>query len=292
MKNTTKRLARQVQQALLALSDTLLLSTVAEWLKESLDLYDGDADSDGLYEIFGYSVHSQETGRLYESLEDYFEAEPEADEMTWQPPTAEALRKALEKMQPGTVYHGVVVLAGDVFRQKMFTSSWSEPPDTQSDGYAFMQALAGYLALRKEAPDLPTELFEERYEEQLEALTPPEAAEDNTGFDDFSGFFSNERVFHFHVTFTEEGIQQHRNLVQALEHYDCTLSNEVSENHITGSLSYIHWLSRDLKALARVQRLLNRWQRSGWITWTARKEKPPKRTTPQKHRSNARRRRK
>jgi hypothetical protein len=150
-------------------------------------------DSDGFYEIFGYSVRSEETGRLYESLEDYFEAEPEADKITWQPPTAETLRKALEKMQPGTVYHGVVALAGDVFRQKMFASSWSEPPDRQSDGYAFMQALAGYLALRKEAANLPTELFEERYEEQLETLPPPEIAEDNAGFDDFSGFFSNTR---------------------------------------------------------------------------------------------------
>ncbi len=289
MKKTTKRLARQVQQALLALPDPLLHTTIEAWLKDLNDLSDGDADSDGLYEIFGYSVHSEETGKLYESLEDYFEAEPEADKITWHPPTAETLRKALEKMQPGTVYHGVVALAGDVFRQKMFASSWSEPPDGQSDGYAFMQALVGYLALRKEAVDLPTELFEERYEEQLETLSPPEIAEDNAGFDDFSGFFTNERVFHFHVIFTEEGIQQHRNLVQALQHYDCTLSDETSDNRITGSLSYIHWHRRDLKALARVQRLLNRWQRSGWITWTARKERLPKRTASRKQRSKGKR---
>jgi hypothetical protein len=289
MKNTTKRLARQVQQALLALPDPLLLTTIETWLKESLDLYDGDCDSDSFYEIFGYSIRSEETGRLYESLEDYFEVEPEADEITWQPPTGEALRTALEKMQSATVYHGVVALAGDAFRQKMFAASWGEPPDTQSDGYAFMRALAGYLALRKEAEDLSPELFEERFNEELEALAPPETVEDEAVFGDFSGFFTNERVFHFHVTFTKEGIQQHRNLVQALEHYDCTLSDEASENRITGSLSYIHWLSRDLRALARVQRLLNRWQRSGWITWTARKEKPPKRTTSQKQRSKGKR---
>jgi hypothetical protein len=225
---------------------------------------------------------------LYESLEDYFEAEPEADEVTWQPPTAETLRKALEKMQQGTVYHGVVALAGDVFRQKMFASSWSEPPDGQSDGYAFMQALAGYLALRKEAADLPTELFEERYEEQLETLSPPEIAEDNAGFDDFAGFFSNERVFHFHVTFTQTDAQQRYNLLQALHPYNCLLT-EV-DNGLEGSLSYIHWHRNDLKSLARIQRLLNRWQRSGWITWTARKEKPPKRSTSQKQRSQGRRR--
>src|SRR5579864_801529 len=288
MQNTTKRLARQVQQALLALPDTLLLTTIEAWLKDLNDLYDGACDCDGFYEIFGYNIRSEETGRLYESLEDYFEAEPEADEITWQPPTGEALRAALEKMQPATVYHGVVALAGDVFRQKMFAASWSEPPDEQSDGYAFMQALAGYLALRKEAEGLTTELFEERYEEQLETLSPPEAAKDNAGFDDFSGFFANERALHFRVTFTDVEAQQRRNLLQALQHYDCILSE--TDNGIEGSLSYIHWHRNDLKALARVQRLLNRWQRSGWITWTARKEKPPKRATSQKHRSQGKRR--
>ena len=290
MKNTTKKLARQVQQALLALPDTLLLATVEAWLKDLNDLYDGACDCDGFYEIFGYSVRAEETGRLYESLEDYFEAEPEATEITWQIPTREALRATLEKMQPSTVYHGIVALAGDVFRQKMFAASWGEPPDGQSDGYAFMQALVGYLALRKEAEELSLEVFEERDEEQLETLAPAETAEDDMRFDDFSGFFANERVFHFCVTFTDANTQQRRDLLQALQRYDCMLSE--TDAGIEGSLSYVHWHRKDLKALARVQRLLNRWQRSGWITWTSRKEKPPKRTTPQKHRSQAKRRKK
>jgi hypothetical protein len=288
MKNTTKRLARQVQQALLAFPDTLLLSTIAEWFK---DLDDQNLwDNDGFYEIFGYNVRSEVTGILYPSLDAFFEAEEDTDEITWQLPTGNTLREALRLMQPSAIYHGVVALAGDVFRQKDFAACWGEPPDMQSNGYAFMQALTGYLALRKEAEDLSTEQFEERFHEQLEALAPPKTVEDEEVFGDFPGFFTNERVFHFYVTFTEADAQKHQNLVQALQQYDCTLSDEASENRITGSLSYIHWHRKDLRALARVQRLLNRWQHSGWITWTAQKEKPPKRTAPQKHRSKARRR--
>jgi hypothetical protein len=286
MKKTTKRLAQQVQQALLALPDTLLIATIEEWLKDLDDLYEGD--NDGFYEIFGYDIRSEETGRLYTSLDAFFEAEPEAETITWQPPTADGLRSALEKMQPSTIYHGVVMLAGDVFRQKACAASWSEPPEGQSDGYAFMQALTGYLTLRKEAEDLSTEQFEERFHERLETLAPPEIAEDQEAFNDFSGFFTNERVFHFCVTFTKPDAQQQRDLLQALHRYDCILS-EV-DNSILGSLSYVHWHQNDRKALARVQRLLNRWQRSGRITWTSRKEKPPKRTAPRKHPSNARRR--
>jgi hypothetical protein len=288
MKNTTKQLARQVQQALLALPDTLLCATLAEWFQDLDDLYQGDTD--GFYEIFGALVQSQATGTRYPSLDAFFEAEPEADERCWQLPTGDTLRQALRSMQPDAIYHGVVALSADVFRQKACAASWGEPPDLQSDGYTFMQALAGYLALRKEAEALSTEQFEERYQEQLEVLAPAETGEVEEPSGDVPGLFPNERVFHFCVTFTEGSAQQHCNLVQALKQYDCTLLDEASDNRIIGSLSYVHWHHKDLHALARVQRLLNRWQNAGWITWTSQKEKPPKRTVPQKHRSKAKRR--
>jgi hypothetical protein len=158
MKKTTKRLARQVQQALLALPDTLLLTTIEEWRKRWDDLYEESSVTDGFYEILGYQLLSETTGKQYASLDAFFEAEPETEEILWLSPAGHALRAILEKMQPNVVYHVIVTLAGDVFRQKWFATHWGEPPEAQSDGYAFMHALASYLDLRKKAgEDLSTE---------------------------------------------------------------------------------------------------------------------------------------
>ncbi|GHO87641.1 hypothetical protein [Dictyobacter formicarum] len=289
MNKTTKQLARQVQQALLALPEPILLETIDQWLKTLEELFEEHSMMDGYYELFGYRVRSQATGRQYASLDECFEAEPEIEDITWLPQTGEDLREILRKMQPQQIYHGVVALAGDAFRQKTGVANFGEPPADHVDGYVFMRNLTGYLDLRKEGADLSTEQFEERYHKDLKALTALNVVEEEDIFGSLPASFTDEHAVHFHITFSQNNQQQHRDLRQALQQRDCVLSSSLEENTLEGFVSYRPGHHHDLKMLAHVRRLLNRWQRSERITWAEWKEKPPKRLSQKKHKQKVRR---
>jgi hypothetical protein len=71
-------LTEQVRKALLALPDPVLMNTLAEWLDgaderiQYLDL------TDQYRYVLGYRVQSDETGTIYDSLDELAEAEPDA----------------------------------------------------------------------------------------------------------------------------------------------------------------------------------------------------------------------
>jgi hypothetical protein len=175
MKKTTRRLAQRVKPALLDLPDALLLETIDGWLTELDALFVDSSVLDESYGMLGYRARSEATGRSYASLDALDESEPEVEEFSWMPPAAQELRENLRTMQPTRVYHTVVALAGEVFRQKPFAVRWGEPPGGQADGYVFIRALVGYLVLRKAGGDIALEQFEALYSEQLEGLAavPP-----------------------------------------------------------------------------------------------------------------------
>ena len=275
MKKTTRRLASQVQRALLDLPDALLLATIDGWLRELNELLE---DSDGSYGLLGYRPRSEATGRTSASLEVLDETEPQAEEFCWLPPAAPVLRATLRAMQPTRVYHTVVALAGEVFLRKPFAATWGEPPGGQSDGYSFMKALVGYLALRRAAGDIPLEQFEAQYSEQLEALAAASSPTEGRADPSTSDLFPNERRWHLRIVFLHPSEQQRHNLLQALQQYDCTIQQGQGEQEIAGYVSYFLPPQRvDLDVLVRIRRLLNRWQREGRITWTGRKQKPARR---------------
>jgi hypothetical protein len=289
MKKTTRRLAQRVNLALLDLPDALLLEMVDGWLRELDALFEDSSVMDESYGMLGYRARSEATGRSYASLDALDESEPEVEEFSWMPPAAQELREKLRTMQPTRVYHTVVALAGEIFRQKPFAVRWGEPPGGQDDGYVFIRALVGYLVLRKAGGDIALEQFEALYSEQLEVLAAvPSPAEEGSEAGQ-PGLFSNERRCHFRVVFLHPPGKPRRNLLQALQQYDCTIQQPLGENDIEGYVSYFPSSRDDLKTLARVRRLLNRWQRDGQITWRERKEKPPRRRHTQKQRRSAKR---
>ena len=61
MQATTKRRARQVQQALLALPDTLLLETIDQWLKVLDEYFLEDSKTDVYYEVLAYRILRRQT---------------------------------------------------------------------------------------------------------------------------------------------------------------------------------------------------------------------------------------
>lgn len=270
MQETTKKLARHVQQALLALSDETLSETLSE--------------------ILGYHVSSRESGRIYESLEALDEAEPEAGEISWIAPAPSHLREVIGKKQASQVYHQLIALAGLALRQTDVAAQWPDPPDPESrrDGYAFIQCLERYLILRREAGCATTDQFEVQYAEQLAAIAESFPEPERETF--FLGFFSNEHIAHFRVDFIKPDRQRYQELRQALHRHDFLFSASEEANCIEGSVFYVPGREDDLKALRHVQRLLKGWQEAGRITFTERKEHPPKRHSSQKQKQRRRRR--
>ena len=283
MKKSTRRLAGQVQQALLDLPDALLLETLDGWLRQLDALCEDAGVADGSYGLLGYRPRSEATGRTYASLVALDESEPEAEEFCWMSPTGLELRARLRVMQPTRVYHTVVALAGEVFLHKPFVINWGDPPGGQSDGFAFMMALVGYLNHRKAGGNIPLEQFEAQYSELLEALAAaaPSPAEGSADAGT-SDLFPNERRWHFRVVFLHPSEQMRHNLLQALQQYDCTILQGQGEHEIAGYVSYFPRQRDGLAVLARIRRLLNRWQREGRITWTVRKQKPTRRQSARK----------
>jgi len=74
MKGQTKHLTGQVREALLALPDTVLMETLAQWL-DGIDeqLLDW---SDECRSALGYRIQSDETNKLYASYEELGQAAP------------------------------------------------------------------------------------------------------------------------------------------------------------------------------------------------------------------------
>src|SRR6266700_3991002 len=244
MQKKTKQLARQVQEALLALPDTILLEEIDHWLNVVTTQFEDIALEDNSYEIFGYRVESKATGQQYPSLDELFELESDVEEIIWLSPKGEDLRATLQKMQPDDIYHQVVALAGDAFQQKSYAIRFGEPPGNQSNGYTFMLNLVSYLKLRKEGQELSTEQFEKQYQEQLEEI----AGEEEETFDLLPDLFLNDYAVHFRITFLQNNPQYYRDLQQALKQYDGMVS-PLEENTMKCTVFYRPGHHQDLKML-------------------------------------------
>jgi hypothetical protein len=291
MQKRTRGLAQQVKQALLDLPAATLLDTVDHWLRELDSLVEDGSASDGIYQRLGYRAWSGTTRQSYASLEELYAAESEEADAYWEPPTAENLHDTLRRMPPAGVYHTVVALAADALSQKAFSLQWGKPP-VSNRGYGFIQSLARYLELRRGAPDIPTAQFEALHEADLAAITAP-AEEIEGGVESeeaaLAALLGGEHTFHFRVAFSA-GVPvpgRRGQLLQVLRQHQCLLPECQPEDGVLGSLTYDPRNRRDLDELVKLRRLLARWQRRGLITWTFRKEKPPR----QKRNSHRRRRR-
>ena len=291
MQPTTRKLAVRVQQALLALTDEMLFELISYWLATINDL-SGDTEILASYhESLGYRIASVASGQAYDSVEALDEAEPDAEDIRWIPPDPSHLREVVRRKQPKEVYHHLIALAGEALRQEDFAAQWAEPPGEQSDGYGFMRSLERYLTLRKEAGSEGIEQFEAQYAEQLAACADAFPGERTEVFENLPDLLMNERAVHFRVTMSAADEQQQVSLLQALQQCGCVFSPSVEAKSIEGSVFYVPGRQTDLKTLARVRRLLNRWQRVYRITWTEEKEKPPRRLPHTKHKQKTRGRR-
>ena len=111
MKGQTKHLTGQVREALLALPDTVLMETLAQWLDGSDEhLLDW---SDECRSAPGYRIQSDETDKLYGSFEELEQAEPEGAGGSWMVPDAQTLRTILGNLSLEQFYHTVIALASE-----------------------------------------------------------------------------------------------------------------------------------------------------------------------------------
>src|SRR5947199_10494131 len=108
MKKKTKDLAQRVQKALLALPDDILMATIAE----GLDLSDEHVQylewTDEYRYAMGYRVQSDETGKIYPSFDDLYEAEPDAATCSWVIPEPREVRNLLNNLMIELFYHTVI----------------------------------------------------------------------------------------------------------------------------------------------------------------------------------------
>jgi hypothetical protein len=145
MKKKTRNLTQQVKDALLALPDSILMETIAQWL----DLADKHLQylewTDEYRYAMGYRVQSDETNNIYASFDELHEAEPDCPCSSWVVPGAHVVRSLLTDLSVEQFYHTVIPLAGDALRLEEFTAGWGNPPSSFSDGYDFMRSLTIYL---------------------------------------------------------------------------------------------------------------------------------------------------
>ncbi|GHO66786.1 hypothetical protein KSC_056780 [Ktedonobacter sp. SOSP1-52] len=145
MKRETRDLIGQVQDALLALPDAILMETLTRWLDradEELECLDW---SDQYRYACGYRVQSDETGTIYPSFEALDEAEPDGSCWSWVIPSLEAVRSFLVSLPREDFYHTILPLASDALSQQAYEEGWGFPPSVASDGYDFMRCLAVHL---------------------------------------------------------------------------------------------------------------------------------------------------
>src|SRR5439155_4224303 len=95
MRKKTRNLTQQVKDGLLALPDSILMETIAQWL----DLADEHIQylewTDEYRYAMGYRVQSDETNKIYTSFDVLHEAEPECPCSSWVVPDAHTLRGLL-----------------------------------------------------------------------------------------------------------------------------------------------------------------------------------------------------
>lgn len=150
MKGQTKHLTGQVREALLALPDTLLMETLAQWL-DGIDeqLLDW---SDECRSALGYRIQSDGTNKLYASFDELGQAEPDGAGGSWMVPDAQTLRTTLGNLSIEQFYHSVIALASEALAELASEEAWGFPPSVASDGYDFMRSLTVHLryqALRR-----------------------------------------------------------------------------------------------------------------------------------------------
>ena len=143
MKEKTKHLARQVRDALLALPDTVLLETLAQWL-DGVDEQLLDWGDECRYAL-GYRIQSDETQRIYTSFDELEQAEPDGACASWMVPDAGMLRTTLGSLSIEQFYHTVIALAGEGLSDTASQEAWGSPPSLASDGYDFMRCLTVHL---------------------------------------------------------------------------------------------------------------------------------------------------
>jgi hypothetical protein len=118
MKQQTKDLTEQVQDALLALPDAMRTETLTQWLDradEELACLDW---SDEYRYTLGYRVRSDETGAIYPSFGALGEAEPDGTCGSWFMPPREMVRRFLANLPPEDFYHTILPLASDALRHR------------------------------------------------------------------------------------------------------------------------------------------------------------------------------
>lgn len=144
MKPKTRSLAKQVQDALLALPDAVLLETLNQWL----DLADEELQyldwSDEYRYKLGYRVQSYQTKVIYASFEELGEAEDEPD-VSWVVPDIGTQRKIISQLSVEDFYHTILDLASKALALQASEERWGSPPSVISDGYAFMRCIATHL---------------------------------------------------------------------------------------------------------------------------------------------------
>jgi hypothetical protein len=143
MKGQTKNLTGQVRDALLALPDTVLMETLAQWL-DSVDEQLLDWSDECRYAL-GYRIQSDETDKIYASFEEIEQAEPDGVCASWMVPEARTLRTALGNLSIEQFYHTVIALASEALADQASEEAWGSPPSLTSDGYDFMRCLAVHL---------------------------------------------------------------------------------------------------------------------------------------------------
>ena len=153
MKGQTKNLTGQVRDALLALPDTVLMETLAQWL-DGVDEQLLDWSDECRYAL-GYRIQSDETEKIYTSFEELAHAEPDGAGASWMVPDTETLRTILGNLSIEQFYHTVIVLASEAPALQASEEALGSPPSLVSDGYDFMRCLAVHLrykALHKPEP--------------------------------------------------------------------------------------------------------------------------------------------
>jgi hypothetical protein len=150
LKGQTKHLTGQVREALLALPDTVLMETLAQWLNGSDEHLLGWSDE--CRSALGYRIQSDEAHKLYASFEELEQAEPDGVGGSWMVPDAQTLRTILVNLSLEQFYHSVIALAGEALALQASEEAWGFPPSVASDGYDFMRCLTVHLrykALRR-----------------------------------------------------------------------------------------------------------------------------------------------
>jgi hypothetical protein len=142
MKKRTRQLAQAVREALLALPDVLLMETLDEWFERAESQLVCLEWADDYKYGLGYRVQSDDTEKIYATIDEYCEVEPDGSSFSWLVPDVETLRANLTVEQ---VYHTIVQLAGEALREQRYEQGWEMPPSTGSDGYDFMRCLTVYL---------------------------------------------------------------------------------------------------------------------------------------------------